>query len=183
MPVIGGEPTLHCNACGREIPILLRPHVEESGRGYRPSSACPESPGKKHHGGKRRFTRGSHALPPDRKHAREDTDSIASGDRRGPERAADFVLRLPESFVVDTDSYAGNFERELSSFVVGRCDDYGEHRGGIYKEMYEEEVPENLKSVVEDLVELRINDPGDDGIMRAPMDLAPTPAFVIRRVR
>jgi hypothetical protein len=81
------------------------------------------------------------------------------------------------SFVVDTDSYAGNFERELSSFVVGRCDEYGDHRGGAYKEMYEKEVPEKLQVIIEDLTEDRINDPGDDGIMRAPMDLAPTPGF------
>lgn len=79
------------------------------------------------------------------------------------------------TFVVDTDSYAGNFERELACYVVGQCDDHGEHRGGPYREMYERDF--KGKDPFEDLVEHRINDPGDDGIMRAPMDLAPTPGY------
>lgn len=81
------------------------------------------------------------------------------------------------AFVVDTDSYAGNFERELSSFVVGRCDEHGEHRGGIYKEMYEEEVPKSIQKLFEDLVEERVDDHDDDFIGRAPMALVPTPGF------
>ena len=79
------------------------------------------------------------------------------------------------SFVIDTDDYAGNFERELSCYVVGQCDEYGEHRGGVYREMFAEDFGD--KDPFEDLVEHRINDPGDDGIMRAPMDLAPTPGY------
>ena len=78
------------------------------------------------------------------------------------------------AFVVDTDSYAGNFERELASYVVGQCDEYGDHRGGPYRELYEKECP---KDPFDDLVDQRVCDPGDDGIHRAPMDLAPTPGY------
>lgn len=78
------------------------------------------------------------------------------------------------TFVVDTDSYAGNFEREMSSYVVGRCDEYGDHRGGPYQEMFRKDFG---KDPFDDLVDYRVNDPGDDGIMRAPMDLAPTPGY------
>lgn len=79
------------------------------------------------------------------------------------------------SFVVDTEDYAGNFERELTCYVVGRCDAYGEHSGGGYREMFAKDF--EGKDPFEDLVEDRINDPGDDGIMRAPMDVAPTPGY------
>lgn len=79
------------------------------------------------------------------------------------------------SFVVDTDSYAGNFERELSSYVVGQCDEYGEHRGAVYLAMYEEDF--DGKDPFEDLVESRVDDHGDDQINRAPMALAPTPGY------
>jgi len=77
------------------------------------------------------------------------------------------------SFVVDTDSYAGNFERELSSYVVGKCDEHGGHRGGAYRAMYEETFWRT--DPFENILEYRIVDPGDDGIARAPMDIAPTP--------
>src|SRR5512135_82994 len=77
-------------------------------------------------------------------------------------------------FVVDTDSYAGNFERELSSFVVGRCDEFGDHRGNPYKELYTKELPADP---FDGLIGSRVCDPGDDGIHRAPMDLAPTPGY------
>ncbi len=85
------------------------------------------------------------------------------------------------AFVVDTDSYAGNFERELSSFVVGRCDEHGDHRGGPYREMYEKDFgihgSSGEEDPFEDLVEARVDDHGDDAICRAPMALAPTPGY------
>lgn len=76
------------------------------------------------------------------------------------------------SFVVDTDMYAGNFERELGGYVVGQVDDYGDHRAGPYIELYEKECPTNP---FENLVEWRVYDPGDDGIMRVPANISPTP--------
>jgi hypothetical protein len=88
------------------------------------------------------------------------------------------------AFVVDMDSYAGNFERELSSFVVGRCDEHGDHRGGPYREMFEKEVRGRgvrghfeREDPFEDLVTTRVDDHGDDAVCRAPMGLAPTPGY------
>lgn len=85
-----------------------------------------------------------------------------------------FVQKPRWSFVIDTDSYSGNFVREMSSYVVGQCDEHGEHMGEPYREMYEKELPDNP---FEDLVEFRVADPGDDGIMRSPADIAPTPGW------
>ena len=84
------------------------------------------------------------------------------------------------AFVVDTDSYAGNFERELSSFVVGRCDEGGDHVGGPYQEMYKKDfrlMDAGTEDPFEDLSETRVDDHGDDAIGRAPMALAPTPGY------
>jgi hypothetical protein len=88
------------------------------------------------------------------------------------------------SFVVDTDSYAGNFDRELSSFVVGRCDEGGDHRGAPYREMFEKEIRGHgrrghfeKEDPFEGLVVTRVDDHGDDFICRAPMSLAPTPGY------
>lgn len=77
------------------------------------------------------------------------------------------------SFVIDTNAYAGNFERELSAYVIGRCDDFGEGMDPVqpYINLYRTE----CGKLLEDLVDCRVNDPGDDGLCRAPMDLAPTP--------
>jgi len=78
------------------------------------------------------------------------------------------------SFVIDTDSYAGNFERELCAYVTGHCDEYGGHRSGRYKALYEEELPHNP---FQHLIDYRVDDHGDDQINRAPMSLAPTPGY------
>ena len=88
----------------------------------------------------------------------------------------DWSLTEPRwSFVVDTDLYAGNFERELSSYVVGACDESGEHRGGPYAEMYRKDFCGRDPFKV--LVDMRVDDHGDDSIMRSPMALAPTPGY------
>jgi hypothetical protein len=85
------------------------------------------------------------------------------------------------AFVVDTDSYAGNFERQLCGYVVGRCDEHGDHQAGPYIAMYKKDFHIHGNSgeedPFEDLVTLRLVDPGDDGFDRAPMDLAPTPGY------
>lgn len=75
------------------------------------------------------------------------------------------------SFVVDTDQYAGNFERELTAYVIGQADEYA--NVDDYIAMFEEECGFDF----EDLYDTRVSDPGDDGIMRAPNDLAPTPGW------
>jgi len=84
------------------------------------------------------------------------------------------------TFVIDTDSYAGNFEREMSSFIVGRCDEHGDHRGGPYQKMYKTDFKigdSGTEDPFEELVEDRVDDHGDDAIGRAPMALAPTPGY------
>lgn len=75
------------------------------------------------------------------------------------------------SFVVDTDAYAGNFERELTAYVIGQADEYA--AVDEYLEMFTDECSMDF----EELSDTRISDPGDDGIMRAPNDLAPTPGW------
>lgn len=75
------------------------------------------------------------------------------------------------AFVVDTSDYAGNFERELSVFLVGRCD-MEDDRCVYLEELYRKELP---KDPFEDLVTFRVDDHGDDHIARSPMALAPTP--------
>jgi hypothetical protein len=77
------------------------------------------------------------------------------------------------SFVIDTDSYAGNFEREMASFIVGRCDDYGTHRGGKYVDMFKEDYPNEdpfegkYGSIVADRMTELGNSPG-----RSPVSIA-----------
>jgi hypothetical protein len=79
------------------------------------------------------------------------------------------------SFVIDTTEYAGNFERQVGAFVVGVVDEYGDHIAEPYLKMFEKDFPK--KNPFEDLTDSRVGDPGDDGIMRAPVDLAPTPGY------
>jgi len=88
----------------------------------------------------------------------------------------DWTREGPEwAFVVDTDMYAGNFERELSAYVVGVCDDYGGHRGNPYSEMYRRDFGKG--DPFKALVDFRVDDHGDDSIVRSPMALAPTPGY------
>lgn len=82
------------------------------------------------------------------------------------------------SFVIDTDEYAGNFERELCAYVIGKVDwsyvsNPYDTAGGDYLKMFDKDCGIEL----EDLSDTRISDPGDDGITRAPCDLAPTPGW------
>ena len=56
----------------------------------------------------------------------------------------------PWEFIIDTDSYAGNFERELCAYVTGHWD--METHGGDQAEMFEQEVGLMVKEVFEDAV-------------------------------
>jgi len=51
---------------------------------------------------------------------------------------------VPFVFVIDTDAYAGNFEREICAYVTGHWD--GETHGGDQAEVFKKEVgdPEEL---------------------------------------
>ena len=77
------------------------------------------------------------------------------------------------SFVVDTDSYAGNFERELCAYVIGAADEHGAHVAGPYLKLFGMWCPVELGS----LSDTRIADSGDDGTRQAPCDLAATPGW------
>lgn len=77
------------------------------------------------------------------------------------------------AFVIDTHEYAGNFERELCAYVVGRVDEHGEHHARSELEAFRRDYPNN--NPFEDLVESRLVDPGDDGYHRSPCEAAPTP--------
>jgi hypothetical protein len=87
----------------------------------------------------------------------------------------DWDLRERWSFVVDTDQYAGNFERQLCAYVIGQVDDYARPMDRPYLQLFGEECRLRL----EDLSECRVADPGDDGVTRAPWDLAPSPGLPI----
>ena len=76
------------------------------------------------------------------------------------------------SFVVDTDKFAGNFERELCAYLVGRYDEGGEHRGEPFAIEYRNDFKNN--DPFESLVEFRSDDHGDY-VGMAPMALAPSP--------
>jgi len=77
------------------------------------------------------------------------------------------------SFVIDTDSYAGNVERSICAYVVGVVDEYGAHQVEAEIEAFRRDYPN--QNPFEDLVESRLVDPGDDGYHRAFCDLVPTP--------
>lgn len=77
------------------------------------------------------------------------------------------------SFVVDTDRYAGNFDRELATYLVGRCDNDGfnDKRVNEYRELYEADF--KGRDPFEDLLSYRADDHGDDLVTKSPMALAP----------
>lgn len=79
------------------------------------------------------------------------------------------------SFVVDTDQYAGNFERQLCAYVIGTVDEYGESQAEFYLDSFESAMGYMGLAALKELSDCRVADPGDDGICLAPMDLAPTP--------
>jgi hypothetical protein len=85
------------------------------------------------------------------------------------------------TLVIDTDSYSGNFEREMFSFIFGLADtpDGGTRDLSYYTKAAEiAEVSGKLPEVFQyELLDVRINDPGDDGYHRAYVTIAPTPGF------
>lgn len=73
-------------------------------------------------------------------------------------------------FIVDTDSYSGNFERELTAFCtgqIGECEVGKEHA-----DVFKAECPD----MIETLEEIVITVPDDHGCSR-PTSIWPTPGF------
>jgi len=79
------------------------------------------------------------------------------------------------SFIVDTDSYAGNFERQLCAYVIGTVAAFSDpiFAGRAYLRMFEQECTLPL----DELSDTRVADPGDDDVHPSPCDLAPTPGW------
>jgi hypothetical protein len=83
---------------------------------------------------------------------------------------------------IDTDLYAGNFEREMFAFIFGLPDTPGEHTSssGLAYEQKARAGGLSMKvsdRFAEDLLDVRVNDPGDDGLHRAYVTIAPTPGW------
>jgi len=74
------------------------------------------------------------------------------------------------AFIVDTDEYAGNFERELTAFCTGVIGDCGV--GEEHAEAFKRECPEMVKA----LEEIVTTVPDDHGCAR-PASIWPTPGF------
>jgi hypothetical protein len=73
----------------------------------------------------------------------------------------------PWIFVIDTEDYSGNFERELCAYITGHIGECGV--GDEMAEHFEKEVGEPLKNVVEEPDE-------DNGCLR-PTVIYPTPGW------
>ncbi len=75
-------------------------------------------------------------------------------------------------FVIDTDFYAGNFERECCAYLTGRIGECGV--GGERAEEFLEEVEEGMASYFDEVI---LNIPDDHGCSR-PCSIVPTPGWV-----
>jgi hypothetical protein len=89
--------------------------------------------------------------------------------------------RTEYTLAIDTDSYSGNFERELFAFIFGIPDtaDGGTRDLSLYTEAARAAgVFKKLRKDFEyELLATRMNDPGDDGYHRAYVTICPTPGF------
>lgn len=85
-------------------------------------------------------------------------------------------------FVVDTDTYAGNFERAMASYLLGyndledEVDEEADHdlHGQVSLRLFKAEVGEHP---FPDLFGTIVDDHGDDLITRSPQILVPTPGY------
>lgn len=59
-------------------------------------------------------------------------------------------------FIIDTDSYAGNFERDMCAYLTGVVGDCGV--GEEYKELYFEDTGEGEESIFSEYLEFRADD-------------------------
>jgi len=77
----------------------------------------------------------------------------------------------PWVFVIDTDSYSGNFERELCAWITGRVGDCG-----VGEEMAEKAGKKKSDAVLEWCRDRVVDVPDDHGCCR-PTSIWPTPGF------
>lgn len=78
------------------------------------------------------------------------------------------VRRQMYKFIIDTDSYSGNFERELVAYCTGLVGDCG------VGEEEAAEVPEDIIEMFSECIEFASDD--DDSCLR-PASIEPTPGF------
>jgi len=96
--------------------------------------------------------------------------------------------RTEYTLAIDTDAYAGNFERALFGFITGLCHNPDEKPRGLEEPDIKAGQlalgldPARLDSFPDDhplyqLLDVRISDPGDDGYHRSYIDIVPTPGY------
>jgi hypothetical protein len=79
------------------------------------------------------------------------------------------------TFVIDTDHYAGNFERELLARITGLvCDDHAGTEG--IANLAKQEMGERVAELFENLLEQRFSE-HDDSSWLSYADLVPTPGL------
>lgn len=84
------------------------------------------------------------------------------------------------TLAIDTDTYSGNFERELFAFVFGVADtpDGGTRDlSYYYMPAYEEAKRAGLRDLAHSILDVRMNEPGDDGYHPSYVTICPTPGF------
>jgi hypothetical protein len=59
---------------------------------------------------------------------------------------------VPYVFVIDTDSYAGNFERELCAYVTGAQEEDGCSHGEKEAELFREEEPKEVQGIIAETI-------------------------------
>ncbi len=79
-------------------------------------------------------------------------------------------LKAPWLFVIDTEDYAGNFERDLCAFITGRVGECGV--GDDYAEMFTEEVKNMGDEPFANVI-----DEGDEHGCYRPCSIYPTPGW------
>lgn len=82
-----------------------------------------------------------------------------------------YEYNVPFMFVIDTDSYAGNFEREMCAYITGFWD--GETHGGDQAAIFKKEIGEE-RNPFEDYVVMTLTQ-DDDVPCIAPMCLEQEP--------
>ena len=89
--------------------------------------------------------------------------------------------RTEYTLAIDTDSYSGNFERQMFAFIFGIPDtnDGGTRDLSHYMDAAKAAgVSKKLRNDYPyELLDTRMNDPGDDGYHRAYVTICPTPGY------
>ena len=81
------------------------------------------------------------------------------------------------TLAIDTDSYSGNFERQMFAFITGRGDTPDGATNSNHDHYLKLAEAGWFDEVLDDLLDVRLNDPGDDGYHRAYVSITPTPGF------